>query len=165
MIALMKLDDIDRRIIAILRVNGRAAVTDIAREVGLSPAPISRRIERLERSGVIRGYIALIDEPQGDSLEAFTEVRLAGGIETGELDEIVRGVEEVQEFYTIAGDPDALVRIRVADVDHLQRVVNALRSTGKVTGTKTLIVMHSWNRAHDGVATPRPARTSAEGPG
>jgi Lrp/AsnC family leucine-responsive transcriptional regulator len=142
-------DAIDRQILAILRRDGRAAVSDIARAVGLSSAPVSRRIERMERTGVIRGYTALIDDQQSGSLEAFTEVRLAGGIETGELGEIVRDVPEVQEFFTIAGDPDALVRMRVDDVDHLQRVVNALRRTGKLTGTKTLIVMHTWNRAHD----------------
>jgi Lrp/AsnC family leucine-responsive transcriptional regulator len=146
---LVTTDAIDRQILAILRRDGRAAVSDIARAVGLSSAPVSRRIERMERTGVIRGYTALIDDQQSGSLEAFTEVRLAGGIETGELGEIVRDVPEVQEFFTIAGDPDALVRMRVDDVDHLQRVVNALRRTGKLTGTKTLIVMHTWNRAHD----------------
>ena len=67
------------------------------------------------------------------ALEAFTEVRLSGGVETGELGDILREVPEVQEFFTIAGDPDALVRIRVDDVDHLQRVVNAMRRTGKLT--------------------------------
>lgn len=143
----MSLDVIDRRILDLLRRDGRAAVTDIAREVGLSPAPVSRRIERMEATGVIRGYTALIDDQRSGSLEAFTEIRLTGGTETGELGEIVRQVPEVQEFFTIAGDPDALVRIRVDDVDHLQRVVNALRRTGKLTGTKTLIVMHSWDRA------------------
>jgi Lrp/AsnC family leucine-responsive transcriptional regulator len=146
---LVTTDAIDRQILAILRRDGRAAVSDIARAVGLSSAPVSRRIERMERAGVIRGYTALIDDQRSGSLEAFTEVRLAGGIETGELGEIVRDVPEVQEFFTIAGDPDALVRMRVDDVDHLQRVVNALRRTGKLTGTKTLIVMHTWNRAHD----------------
>lgn len=143
----MSLDTIDRQILAALRRDGRAAVTDIAREVGLSAAPVSRRIERMEASGVIRGYTALIDDQASGTLEAFTEVRLTGDTETGELGEIVRQVPEVQEFFTIAGDPDALVRIRVDDVDHLQRVVNALRRTGKLTGTKTLIVMHSWDRA------------------
>ena len=146
----MVLDDVDRRIIAMLRRNGRAAVTDIAREVNLSSAPVSRRIERMEAAGVIRGYTALIDDQQSGSLEAFTEVRLLGGTETGELEDIVRSVPEVQEFFTIAGDPDALVRMRVDDVDHLQRVVNALRRTGKLAGTKTLIVMNSWSRAHEG---------------
>lgn len=145
----MALDDIDRQILSRLRRDGRAPVSDIARDVGLSAAPVSRRIERMERSGVIRGYTAIIDDQQGGSLEAFTEVRLAGGIETGELGEIVKAVPEVQELFTIAGDPDALVRMRVEDVDHLQRVVNALRRTGKLTGTKTLIVMHTWSRAQD----------------
>lgn len=145
----MTLDDMDRMILAILRRDARAAVTDIARQVGLSSAPVSRRIERLEAEGVIKGYTALIDDRHTGSLEAFTEVRLSGGVETGELGDILREVPEVQEFFTIAGDPDALVRIRVSDVDHLQRVVNAMRRTGKLTGTKTLIVMHTWSRAQD----------------
>ncbi|GAB7006800.1 Lrp/AsnC family transcriptional regulator [Nocardioides sp. AN3] len=145
----MTLDDVDQRILTILRRDGRASVTEIGRQVGLSPAPVSRRIERMEADGVIRGYTALIDDAQSGSLEAFTEIRLMGSTDTGELGEIVRQVPEVQEFYTIAGDPDALVRIRVEDVNHLQRVVNALRRTGKLTGTKTLIVMDAWSRVEE----------------
>lgn len=152
----MSVDEIDRRILGILRSNARAAVADIAREVGLSNAPVSRRIARLETTGVIMGYTALVNDQHSGSLEAFTEVRLSGGVETGELADILRAVPEVQEFFTIAGDPDALVRIRVDDVDHLQRVVNAMRRTGKLTGTKTLIVMHTWNRAR--VATGAQSR-------
>jgi len=143
------LDSIDRQILAELRRNGRASVADIARDVGLSPAPVSRRIERMEAAGVIRGYTAIVDDRFTGSLEAFTEVRLTGNTETGELRDLVSQVPEVQEFFTIAGDPDALVRIRVDDVDHLQRVVNALRRTGKLTGTKTLIVMKAWRRGQD----------------
>lgn len=149
------MDDVDRQIVAILRRNGRATVAEIGRKVGLSSAPVSRRIERMEEIGVIRGYVALIDDPQSGSLEAFTEVRLSGATETGELGDILRGVPEVQEFFTISGDPDALVRIRVDDVDHLQRVVNAMRRTGKIAGTKTLIVMHTWNRMQDETSTAR----------
>lgn len=137
-----------------LRRNGRAAVTEIARAVGLSAAPVSRRIERLEASGVIYGYTALIDDSQSGTVEAFTEVRLLGSTETGELGEILRHVPEVQEFFTIAGDPDALLRIRVNDVDHLQRVVNALRRTGKLTGTKTLIVLDTWSRIQENAEHP-----------
>jgi Lrp/AsnC family leucine-responsive transcriptional regulator len=114
--------------------------------VGLSPAPVSRRIERMETNGTIQGYTAVVDEQRAGALVAFTEVRLAGGTETDRLEQLVRGFPEVQAFYTIAGDPDALLRIRVDDVDHLQRVVNGLRRTGKLTGTKTLIVLHAWER-------------------
>jgi Lrp/AsnC family transcriptional regulator, leucine-responsive regulatory protein len=143
------MDAIDRRIIGLLRANARMPVSDIARGVGLSSAPVARRIERLERSGVIRGYVTIVDDASLGGLEAFTEIRLTGATETAELEEIVRAMPEVQQYFTISGDPDAIVRIRVDSVDHLQKVVNALRRTGKVTGTKTLIVLSSWDRVTD----------------
>ncbi len=143
-------DDVDRRIIACLRKDARMSVSDIAREVGLSAAPVSRRIDRLERGGVILGYTAVVDDQRAGELEAFTEIRLAGTTETGEISELLKGLPEVEAFYTIAGDPDVLVRIRASNVDHLQRVVNQMRRTGKLMATKTLIVMYSWTRTHDG---------------
>ncbi len=140
------IDATDRQIIELLRQDGRMSVAEISRAVSLSPAPVARRIERLEQTGVIRGYTALIDDHLSGSVEAFTEIRLMGNVETTEVAKILRDLPEIISFYTIAGDPDALVRIRVEDVDHLQRVVNTMRRTGKLTASKTLIVMHSWNR-------------------
>jgi Lrp/AsnC family leucine-responsive transcriptional regulator len=139
-------DDVDEKILGILESNARTPVSEVARQVNLSPAPVARRIDRLERDGVIQGYAAVVDRGRAGQLEAFTEIRLSGDTDTAELSEIVRDVPEVQQFFTIAGDPDAMVRIVVADVDHLQRVVNAMRRTGKITGTKTLIAMNSWDR-------------------
>lgn len=142
------MDDIDRQIINALRENARMPVSEIARQVGLSSAPVSRRIERMEAEGTIRGYVALVDEGTNGELDAFTEIRLSSGVETRQIEEIARQVPEVQQYFTIAGDPDALVRFRVRSVDHLQQVVNAIRRTGIVAGTKTLIVMAAWDRAH-----------------
>jgi Lrp/AsnC family leucine-responsive transcriptional regulator len=139
-------DATDREILSILRTNARMPVSEIARRVGLSAAPVARRIDRLERDGIIRGYVAIINDTAIGELEAFTEIRLAGDTDTRQIEEIARQVPEVQEYYTIAGDPDALLRFRVRDVDHLQRVVNAIRRTGIVAGTKTLIVMSAWDR-------------------
>lgn len=136
----------DRRILAILRDNARTPVTEIASQVGLSAAPVSRRIDRLERHGIIKGYTAVIDEGRTGVIEAYTEVRLVGATETAELDALARDIPEVHEVLTISGDVDALVRFRVNDVEHLQRVVNALRRTGRVASTRTLIVLHRWSR-------------------
>jgi len=81
------------------------------------------------------------------AVEAFTELRYVG---TADFEAIVAAVvseiPEVQEIFTIAGDPDALVRIRVHDVDHLKHVVNILRRTEHVTGTKTLMVLDRWSQ-------------------
>ena len=68
----MTIDEIDRSILKLLRQDARRPVSEIARAIGLSAAPVSRRIERLEKTGVIRGYTALIDDQLSGSLEAFT---------------------------------------------------------------------------------------------
>lgn len=150
------IDSVDRKILAILRRSGRLPVSDIARLVNLTPAPVQRRIERLERMGVIRGYAAVIDDHRAGTLEAFVEVRLDGATETDEVADIVRQIPEAEEFHTLSGEPDVLIRLRADDVDHLQRVVNAIRRTGKVAGTKTLIVMHGWSRSLEPIKAEAP---------
>jgi Lrp/AsnC family transcriptional regulator, leucine-responsive regulatory protein len=55
-------------------------------------------------------------------------------------------IPEVMEVFTIAGDPDALVRLRVRSVDHLREVIDQLRRSGAVIGTKTLMVLGTWRR-------------------
>src|SRR6187402_2321685 len=75
--ARFELDAIDRKILAILQVNGRLSNQDIADQVSLSPSPCLRRIRQLEEAGVIRGYVALL-EPRllGLGLLAYVNVRL-----------------------------------------------------------------------------------------
>jgi len=139
-------DAADLAIIDTLRVNARATVTEIAQKVSLSPAAVSRRLARLESTGVIKGYVAVVDENRTGALEAFVEIRLAGAVDSDQMEELARAIPEISEFYNVAGDPDLLVRLRVTDRDQLQRVVNSLRRTGKIAGTKTLIILDSWTR-------------------
>lgn len=141
------MDATDVEILRLLRSNARMPLSEIAREVRLSPAPVARRIARMESDGVIRGYTAVVDVAAA-GLTAFTEVRLNGSTETGELLEMLRTVPEVAQSFTISGDPDLLIKLQVRDVHHLQEVVNGFRRTGLVAGTKTLIVMDEWDRAH-----------------
>ena len=141
------LDEIDRQIIRLLVANGRRSASDIAARVKLSPAPVSRRIDRLERLGVISGYTALIDHTLVDGgFEAFTELRFTGNTNVGSITSAATSIPEVVEVFTIAGDPDALVRIRVDNIQHLQQVVDSLRRQRDVIGTKTLMVLGSWRR-------------------
>jgi Lrp/AsnC family leucine-responsive transcriptional regulator len=141
------MDDVDERILALLRRNARMSLRDIAAEINLSPAPVKRRIERMEADGVIAGYTVVLDHSRSaQHFEAFAEVRLPPGGDVDVLWEELQTVPEVEQIFTIAGDPDALVRLRVDSVEHLQRVVNGLRKSGRAAGTKTLIVMKAWQR-------------------
>lgn len=152
-------DALDHQILELLREDARRTIADIATHVNLSSAPVKRRIDRLRELGVIAGYTVVLDHSLiGPSIDAFTELRFAGD---ADIDEILRAVEqipEIREVFTMAGDPDALLRIRVDDVEHLKRVVNRLRRTGRVTGTKTLMVLDHWSRP----ATPGTIRRSSD---
>jgi Lrp/AsnC family transcriptional regulator, leucine-responsive regulatory protein len=138
------LDTVDEQIVELLVEDGRRSASEVGRQVGLSPAAAKRRIDRLEQIGVILGYRAVLDHAKlGSRIEAFVELRFAGSTQVGDIDRTVVDLPEVVEAFTTAGDPDSLVRMRVSDLDHLKRVIDRIRRTGKVTGTKTLIVLGS----------------------
>ena len=136
------LDGTDFEILELLRRDARRTLADIAAKVSLSAPAVKRRIDRLERAGVIVGYTARIDYAQlGRSVEAFTELRFAGATKVADIKGVAADLPEVQAIYTTAGDPDALAHIRVRDVADLTRVIDRLRRSGRVTGTKTLMVL------------------------
>jgi Lrp/AsnC family transcriptional regulator, leucine-responsive regulatory protein len=137
-----ELDAIDRRILAILQQDGRLSNQDIADRVNLSPSPCLRRIRRLEETGVIRGYVALLDAQQlGLSLLAFVNVRLekrgtpvVGGGARGESAHAgsthaelfrvaVQTWPEVVACHAMTGEMDYLLRVQVADMAHFSHFV------------------------------------------
>ena len=143
-----ELDGTDSEIIDLLRDDARRTLTDIAGRVSLSAPAVRRRIERMEKLGVIAGYTVRVDHSRlGRPIEAFTELRFAGDTKVEEIKRAAAGLPEVIAIYTMAGDPDALVRLRVRDVQDLTRVIDLLRRSGRVTGTKTLIVLDAVDSA------------------
>ena len=137
-----ELDPTDHQILDLLQANARRTYGDIGNRVGLSAPAVKRRVDRLEAAGVISGYTTVVDHAQlGRPLEAFAELKFSGSARVDTIAQIGNGIPEVQQVFTIAGDPDALVWIRVRDVHDLKRVIDQLRSTGDVTGTKTLMVL------------------------
>lgn len=144
------LDRIDREIVDLLRHDGRRKLADIGKRVNLSVSAVKRRIDRLEASGVIAGYRAVIDDAKlGRRLEAFTELTFAGDTKVADIAGVADGLPQVQAVFTTAGDPDAIVWIRVEDLTELTRVIDRLRRSGRVTGTKTLIVLDTWTPGRD----------------
>jgi Lrp/AsnC family leucine-responsive transcriptional regulator len=136
------LDTTDRTILDLLAENARRTLGDIGERVGLSAPAVKRRIDRLEAAGVILGYTTRVDHAKlGRPLEAFTELRFSGDARVDAIAAIADEIAEVQAVFTIAGDPDALAWIRVSDVHELKQVIDRLRGSGDVIGTKTLIVL------------------------
>jgi DNA-binding Lrp family transcriptional regulator len=136
------IDGTDLEIIELLVRDGRRTLAEIGTIVSLSAPAVKRRLARLEEIGVIAGFTAVLDyEKLGRPIEAFTELRFAGKTPVADIAGIARDIPEVDAVYTTAGDPDALVHLRVEDVADLTRVIDLIRRSGRVTGTKTLIVL------------------------
>ena len=115
----MRLDDIDIRILAALQQNARLTNVELAEKVGLSPSPCLRRVRMLERDGVIRRYVTLV-EPSvvGLAVNVFVQVRLERQAEEylRRFETAVKDWPEVMECYLMTGDADYHLRIAVRDL-------------------------------------------------
>ena len=137
-----EVDDTDREILELLGRDARRTYGDIGDRVGLSAPAVKRRIDRLVECGVILGFTTRLDHAKlGRPLEAFCELRFSGNARVDAIASIGDEISEVEAVFTIAGDPDALAWIRVRDVHDLKRVIDLLRGSGVITGTKTLMVL------------------------
>jgi Lrp/AsnC family leucine-responsive transcriptional regulator len=120
------LDSIDRRIVHVLQREGRITNHDLAAKVGLSPSPCLRRVARLEETGVIRGYRAVLDaERLGLGLHAFVRVQLREGTADAvrRFAESVKQWDEVVAAYSLTGDMDYLLEVHVVDLKHYSDLV------------------------------------------
>lgn len=141
------LDDLDRKIIAVLREDGRITVTDLARQVGMSKTPCQVRMRRLMDSGVIRGFRAVVD-PASLGLDhvAFTEVKLSDTREQAlsEFNRAVRRIPEVEECHMLASNFDYLLKVRTADIRRYRVVLGEkISALPHVASTSTFVAMET----------------------
>lgn len=141
------IDLIDRKIIDALRVDGRMAVAELARRVGLSKTPCQIRLRRLVDDGFIRGFRAMIDPMKlGIGHIAFAEVKLSDTRERAleEFRRAVMKVEEVEECHMIASHFDYLLKVRTADILTYRAVLGEkISSLPHVASTSTFVVMET----------------------
>lgn len=121
----MELDQVDRRIIRLLVEDASLSNNELAARVGLSPAPLSRRLSRLYAAGVIRQTIVVDPRAAGIGFQAFVEVTLERtASKVGQrFIELVSRMPEVVECHTVAGDFDFLLKIAVRDVADYKRLL------------------------------------------
>ncbi|BAK65384.1 proline dehydrogenase transcriptional activator [Sphingobium sp. SYK-6] len=141
------LDAFDRKILDILLRDGRIPITELAAQVGLSKTPCQNRVRKLQETGVIRGYRAIID-PRRLGLDhvAFTEVKLSDTREAAleEFNRAVRRIPEVEECHMIASNFDYLLKVRTADIRRYRIVLGEkISSLPHVASTSTYVAMET----------------------
>jgi len=144
---LSQIDKIDRKMIEVLRSDGRITVTELASRVGLSKTPCQIRLKRLIDDGVIRGFRAVTDPVKlGLGHIAFAEVKLSDTRERSleAFGKAVALVPEIEECHMIASSFDYLLKVRTADIHSYRRVLGEqISSLPHVASTSTFVVMET----------------------
>lgn len=145
------LDDFDRKILAILRRDGRITFTDLAQQVGLSKTPCQQRVRRLVEKGVITGFAAIVDPAKvGLDHVAFAEVKLSDTREAAlkQFNAAVRAIPEVEECHMIASSFDYLLKVRTVDIRRYRIVLGEkISSLPHVASTSTFVAMETISEA------------------
>jgi Lrp/AsnC family transcriptional regulator len=138
------MDTIDRRILALLQQDSSLPLTEIAERVGLSTSPCWRRIQALEKAGVIRGRVALLDRQKlGLGVIAFVRVRTNQHSQEW-LDSFAAAlddIDEVVEFYRMSGDLDYLLKVVVPDIAGYDAVYKRLIAGIELSDVSASFVM------------------------
>lgn len=122
-----ELDRIDQKILKELEANGRLSIVDLATRVNLTNTPCSERVKRLERSGYISGYRAVLNMEQlGLGHLTIVQVSLAATAGDNSLDafnRVVKDIAEVESCLMVAGSFDYLLTVRTRDIAHFRVVL------------------------------------------
>jgi DNA-binding Lrp family transcriptional regulator len=138
----LRLDDLDRRIVACLLEDARLSFSQIGGQVGLSAPAVKRRVDRMRHDGVITGYAAVVEPAAlGWTTEAFVELFCTGRTSPAEIYASIRRHPEVVAAYTVTGEANALVHLRAHDIQGLEEALERLRNEPNIVQTKTSIVL------------------------
>jgi Lrp/AsnC family leucine-responsive transcriptional regulator len=135
-------DDIDRTLLGALLSDARTSYADLARLVGLSAPSVHDRVKRLERDGVLRGSTVDVDpKAVGLGVSALVGLQQREGVESDDVVAELQLIPEIEDCWFVAGDEAFLVKVRVADLDDLDRTLRVLRQVPGVTRTRTTVVL------------------------
>lgn len=135
-----RLDEIDRRLIAMLQDNARMSVVALAKAVGLSRSTVQERLQRLESAGVIEQYTVRLGSG-GDPLQAWLLLRHAEGFSCDDVLPMLAGLPQVQVCHSVAGSVDMMVLVRARSPSELADLRERIAAHKAIDGVTTAAVL------------------------
>lgn len=140
-----ELDNIDRQIIGILRTDARTSVSNIAQQIKVSRATIQNRIDKLEKSGVITGYTALISAAGNQNLasvRALMNIELVSA-NTDKVKNLLLTEPSVCAIHTTNGRWDMVVELQATSLESFDKILGRIRAIPDITSSETNILLSS----------------------
>ena len=132
------MDDLDRRILAILRHDSRTPYTEIADQVGTSEGTVRNRVEQLVEAGVIERFTVAT---RTGNVKAMIEIGVAVDVDTGEISERMAEWTEVDFVWQVSGEEDVVVVVDTTDTETLNGLITRARELDEVVSTKTRLIL------------------------
>jgi Lrp/AsnC family leucine-responsive transcriptional regulator len=143
------LDDIDRRILAVLQADCKTPLAKVGEQVGLSAPSVVERVRKLEAEGFIRGYHAQLDARRlGLDVTAFIGVSIAHPRAIESFESQLANVGDVLECHHVTGGHTLLLKVKTHNTESLERLISALRSMDGVDRTETSVVLSTKRESH-----------------
>jgi Lrp/AsnC family leucine-responsive transcriptional regulator len=138
------LDDIGWNILNEMQQDARISFTELGRRVGLSTPAVTERVRKMEEAGIILGYRAQVDPIKvGLPILAFINVKV-GGENLSHFMKVAATHPEVLECHRVTGSESFLIKVAVADVTHLERLLDALMPYVATTTSMVLSTALAW---------------------
>jgi Lrp/AsnC family transcriptional regulator, leucine-responsive regulatory protein len=136
-----RVEEINRKIIALLAADGRMSFTELARQTGLSVSAAQQRVRRLEQRGVIKGYSAVISaEEIGLPLTAFVSIKPFDPAAPDDAPQRLSHLGAIEACHSVAGDENYILKVRVGSPSDLEDLLQEIRAAASVS-THTTIVL------------------------
>ena len=141
--AMPRIAEIDRAILAQLRKNGRMSFVDLAKEVGASERTVRTHIRTMEENGTIRGYTV---RESGIGLTALIRIKVSPGVEIGSFASEVTGWEGVEIIYEVSGEADLVALVHVDDTVALRSLLDKMwmAADNEIGSTTTELVLEQY---------------------
>ncbi len=138
------MDDLDRKLLSLLRENARAAVASLAKKLGVARGTIQNRLSRLEKDGVIVGYtVRLKPQVESDKIRAIMTVAVEGNFTQSVLREL-RGEPAVAAVHSTNGRWDFVAELHVEDLQEFDRVIARISLFEGVTRSETNLLLTTY---------------------
>jgi Lrp/AsnC family transcriptional regulator, leucine-responsive regulatory protein len=154
------MESLDRHIVSLLAQDGRMSFADLGRQVGLSTSAVHQRVKRLEERGIIAGYRAEVDHASvGLPLTALISVVPFDASAPDDIPDRLRNVEQIVSCWSVAGDENYVLLVRVPRPQELEELLATIRAQGQCSTNTTVVLSTPWEgRAallpEDPVVTP-----------
>ncbi len=133
------MDEIDERLIALLREDARTTNVQLAEEIGITEGTVRARLKRLSEDGVIRAFTI---KTASRNIKALVEVKIEVNVDTSEVARQVHDMPQVETVFEVAGDADIIAVVDVLTVKELNTVIERIRSIEPTISTQTRLVLN-----------------------